>query len=100
RKNLGAAPIEVTQLWSNLVMLSGPGGNVVVLMGSQGKVVVDTFVQPAWTSLKQTLDGLGDAPIKVLIDTHWHFDHTDNNENFRQAGAVIVAHDNTKKRMS
>src|SRR6185503_19443020 len=42
RKNLGAAPIEVTQLWSNLVMLSGPGGNVVVLMGSQGKVVVDT----------------------------------------------------------
>jgi glyoxylase-like metal-dependent hydrolase (beta-lactamase superfamily II) len=43
---------------------------------------------------------MGDAPIKVLIDTHWHFDHTDNNENFRQAGAVIVAHDNTKKRMS
>ena len=43
---------------------------------------------------------MGAAPVKLLIDTHWHFDHTDNNENFRKAGAAILAHANTKKRMS
>jgi glyoxylase-like metal-dependent hydrolase (beta-lactamase superfamily II) len=100
RANLGATPIETVTLSDNLVMLSGPGGNVVVLNGPDGKVVVDGFVQTAWTNLKGKLDGLGGAPIKTLIDTHWHFDHTDNNENFRQAGAAIVAHDNTRKRMS
>ena len=43
---------------------------------------------------------MGAAPVKLLIDTHWHFDHTDNNENFRKVGAAILAHANTKKRMS
>lgn len=50
--------------------------------------------------LKQTIDGLGSAPIKLLIDTHWHFDHTDNNQRFREAGAGIVAHENTRKRLT
>lgn len=100
RAQTGAAPIVTTPLRERLVMLSGPGGNVVVLQGPDGKVVVDTFVQPAWDRLKSTLDGLDDNPIKTLIDTHWHFDHTDNNHRFRGAGAMIVAHENTKKRMS
>jgi cyclase len=100
RAQMGAAPIVATRLADNLSMLSGPGGNVVVLNGADGKLVVDTFVQPAWTPLKQMLDTMGAPPIKLLIDTHWHFDHTDNNENFRKAGAAIVAHVNTRKRMS
>jgi cyclase len=100
RATMGAAPIETVKLTDNLSMLAGPGGNILVLHGPDGKVVVDTFVQPAWGNLKQTLDGIDGTPIKVLIDTHWHFDHTDNNEQFRLAGAEIVAHDNTKKRMS
>ncbi len=100
RANLGAARIETVKLSDNLVMLSGPGGNVAVLHGPDGKVVVDTFVQTVWDKLKQTVDELGSAPITSVIDTHWHFDHTDNNQNFRQGGAEIIAHDNTKKRMS
>ena len=100
RTTLGAIPIERVKLTDNLTMLSGPGGNVVVLHGSDGKVVVDSFVQPAWTNLKQTLDSLGSPPIQTLIDTHWHFDHADNNENFRKAGAAIVAHENTRKRLT
>jgi glyoxylase-like metal-dependent hydrolase (beta-lactamase superfamily II) len=95
-----AAPIGTVKLSDSLVMLSGPGGNVVVLNGPDGKIVVDTFVQPAWDRLKQTLDGLGSGRITSLIDTHWHFDHTDNNAAFRKAGAAIVAHENTKKRMA
>lgn len=100
RAEMGKVPIAATSLGNSLTMLSGPGGNVIVLSGPDGKLVVDSFVQPAWPSLKQHLDNLGAPPIKVLIDSHWHFDHTDNNENFRKAGAQIVAQANTKKRLS
>ena len=99
RKQMGAAPIVTSRLAPNLVMLSGPGGNVAALHGPDGVVIVDTFVKPAWTGLKQALDGLG-GPLKLAIDTHWHFDHADNNESARAAGAAILAHDNTRTRLS
>jgi cyclase len=99
RAQMGAAPIETTKLGDRLVMFSGPGGNVVVLSGSMGKIVVDGFVQPAWERLKAALDGIDSTPIKSLINTHWHFDHTDNNANFKTAGAGVIAHDNTSKRL-
>ena len=100
RKGAGAAPIETVKLTDSMVMFSGPGGNVAVLHGPDGKIVVDSFFQPAWGRLTQSLDTLGTAKVTSLIDTHWHFDHVDNNENFRRAGAEIVAHENTPKRMS
>jgi len=100
RNQMGAAPITSSTLAPNLTMLAGPGGNVVVLNGADGKVVVDTFVQPAWNNLKAALDKLGNQRIATVIDTHWHFDHADNNAPLRKLGAEIVAHDNTKKRLS
>ncbi|HKN74969.1 MAG TPA: MBL fold metallo-hydrolase [Candidatus Acidoferrum sp.] len=100
RAQMGAAPIQSQRLADNLTMFSGPGGNVVVLNGADGKFVVDTFVAPAWPRLKEALEGLGSAPLKIVIDTHWHFDHTDNNAAFHAAGATVLAHENTKKRMS
>lgn len=100
RAQIGATPIERLLLRDTVVMLSGPGGNVVVLQGRDGKVVVDTFVQPAWDRLKSVLDGLDKEPIATVIDTHWHFDHTDNNAPLRATGAAILAHENTRTRMS
>jgi cyclase len=100
RAQMGAAPIQSQKLAENLTMLSGPGGNVIVLNGPDGKFIVDTFVSPAWPRLKLTLDGIGNAPLKIVIDTHWHFDHTDNNSALHAAGATVLAHENTKKRMS
>src|ERR1700737_2972430 len=100
RAQIGAMPIQTQKLGESLTLLSGPGGNVVVLNGAEGKIVVDTFLSPAWPRLKETLDGLGNAPLKFVIDTHWHFDHTDNNPPLPPAGATILAHENTKKRMS
>jgi cyclase len=100
RAQMGAAPIQAQKLAANLTLLSGPGGNVVVLNGADGKILVDTFLSPAWPKLKETLDGLGNAPLKFVIDTHWHFDHTDNNAALHGAGATVLAHENTKKRMS
>jgi len=99
RAQIGAVPIQARQLGENLTLLSGPGGNVVVLHGSDGLVVVDTFVAPAWPKLEQSLAALG-APVKFVINTHWHFDHTDNNAPLHAAGATVVAHANTRRRMS
>jgi glyoxylase-like metal-dependent hydrolase (beta-lactamase superfamily II) len=100
RAKFNAAPMQTQKLAENVTMLSGPGGSVVVLNGPDGKFVVDTFVAPAWPRLEQALDGLGNAPVKYVIDTHWHFDHTDNNAPLHAAGATVLAHENTKKRMS
>ena len=100
RAQMGAVPIQATKLTDSLTMLGGPGGNVLVINGADGKVVVDSFVQPAFDNLKKVLDGMGTTPTKTLIDTHWHVDHADNNENFRKAGAAVVAHENTRKRLT
>src|SRR5580700_9156880 len=100
RAKFNAAPLETQKLADNVTMLSGPGGSVVVLNGPDGKFVVDTFVAPAWPRLKEALDGLGSAPVKYVIDTHWHFDHTDNNAHLHATGATVLAHENTTKRMS
>jgi cyclase len=100
RAQAGAAPIVTTPLADGMAMLSGPGGNVVVQAGTDGKIVVDSFFQPAWPKLKALIDAMSKGPIPLLIDTHWHFDHTDNNANFHQAGADVLAHDNTRKRLN
>jgi glyoxylase-like metal-dependent hydrolase (beta-lactamase superfamily II) len=100
RAKFNAVPMQTQKLAGNVTLLSGPGGSVVVLNGPDGKFVVDTFVAPAWPRLKEALDGLGNAPVKYVIDTHWHFDHTDNNAPLHAAGATVLAHENTKKRMS
>jgi cyclase len=100
RAKFNAAPLQTQKLAGNVTMFSGPGGSVVVLNGPDGKFVVDTFVAPAWPRLKEAVDALGSAPVKYVIDTHWHFDHTDNNAPLRAAGATVLAHENTKKDMA
>jgi cyclase len=100
RAQMAATPIVSTPLMNIMTMLAGPGGNVIVQHGLEGKVIVDTFVQGAFAGLKQRLDAMGTIPILYAIDTHWHFDHADNNEGFRKAGATLIAHANTAKRLS
>src|SRR3954468_17796834 len=101
RAQVGAVPIKAQQLGENLTLLSGPGGNVVVLSGPEGLLMVDTFAAPAWPRLEETLKGLvAGGRVKLVINTHWHFDHTDNNAPLRAVGATVVAHENTKRRMS
>src|SRR5438874_10366642 len=99
RAQFGAVPIQTQSLGENLTMLSGPGGNVVVLRDPGGLIVVDTFVAPAWPKLEDLLKSFG-SRVKFVINTHWHFDHTDNNAPLRAGGATVVAHENTKLRMT
>ena len=99
RARFGKVPIESAKLSENLTLLRGPGGNVVVLSGADGKLLVDTFTQLAWDRFKKALDQISNAPLKLAIDSHWHWDHTDNNANVRAAGATLIAHENTLKRL-
>src|ERR1700735_1902030 len=100
RAQWAANPLQTAKLRENIYLLSGPGGNMVVLSGADGKVLVDSGIAAAAPKIKQAMDGFGGAPLKVLINTHWHFDHTDGNEAMHQAGAAIIAHENTRKRLS
>ena len=100
RAQMSAVPLQTLKLRDNLTMLFGPGGNMVALNGPDGKVLVDSSFLSVAPKLKQMLDGLGPAPLKILINTHWHFDHTDGNAPIHAAGATIVAHENTRKRLS
>lgn len=100
RARFGKVPITSTKLADNLTLFQGPGGNVVLLNGKDGKLLVDTFTQLAWDKFKVVLDEISSAPLKLAIDSHWHWDHTDNNANVHAAGATLIAHQNTLKRLS
>jgi cyclase len=100
RQQMGAAPITIDKLSASASLLSGAGGNVILIQGKDGKVLVDGFVKTAWTNLKTTLDKADRTPITVLIDTHWHFDHADNNGHVRAEGGTVVASENTRRRLT
>jgi glyoxylase-like metal-dependent hydrolase (beta-lactamase superfamily II) len=80
--------------------LLGPGGNIAVLTGPDGKLLVDAEVVTARSNVAAALASINADPVKQLINTHWHFDHTGGNEWLHQAGASILAHENTRKRLS
>ncbi len=100
RAQMGAVPLQTLKLRDNLFMLYGPGGNMVALNGPDGKVLVDSSFSTVVPKIRETLDGMGNAPLKILINSHWHLDHTDGNQGLHDAGALIVAHENTRKRLS
>src|ERR1700732_1680750 len=99
-KTSATANITVQILRRNISVLLGPGGNIAVLTGPDGKLLVDAEVVTARPSVTAALASINADPIKQLINTHWHFDHTGGNDWLHQAGASILAHENTRKRLS
>ena len=101
-KNLAGfefAPLVTTRLTPTLAMLSGPGGNMTVLTGPDGVLLVDSGVHPTAPAVAKGAAAFAGKPVTTLVSTHWHFDHTGGNEFFGQHGCRIVAHDNTRARM-
>jgi glyoxylase-like metal-dependent hydrolase (beta-lactamase superfamily II) len=78
----------------------GAGGNIAVLPGRDGKLLIDAGFAGARPKLADALASISSDPVKHLINTHWHFDHTDGNEWLHSAGAAILAQENTKKHLS
>jgi glyoxylase-like metal-dependent hydrolase (beta-lactamase superfamily II) len=100
RREAATAKIQVQNLRGNVSVLIGSGGNIAVLTGRDGKVLIDAGIPASRPQLTEALKSLGDDPIKHLINTHWHFDHTDGNEWLHSIGAGITAHENTRKHFS
>src|SRR5215467_8455351 len=92
--------IEVHTLRRNISVLEGSGGNIAVLTGEDGKLVIDAGFTVSKPRIAPALDSLSAEPITRLINTHWHIDHTDGNAWLNAAGAAITAHENTKKHLS
>jgi len=100
REAAATAKIEVQSLRGNVSMLMGSGGNIAVLPGKDGKLLIDAGIPGSRMEITRALEALGGDPIKHLVNTHWHFDHTDGNEWLHSAGASIIAHENTRTRLS
>jgi glyoxylase-like metal-dependent hydrolase (beta-lactamase superfamily II) len=100
RKRAETATITSQTLRGNVSALIGSGGNIGVLTGPDGKLIIDSGYQTSRAKISDALSKLGPEPIKHLVNTHWHFDHTDGNEWMHADGAVILAHENTRKHLS
>jgi glyoxylase-like metal-dependent hydrolase (beta-lactamase superfamily II) len=94
------ADISVERLRGNLSVLMGSGGNIVVLTSPEGKLLVDVGIGVSQAKIEAALFQISPAPLKYVVNTHWHWDHTDGNKWARKAGATIIAHENVLKRLS
>ena len=91
------APITSTSLGDRLNLITGAGGNIVTLSGEDGALIVDSGIANVISRTQAELSKAG-APA-LLVNTHWHFDHTGGNETLAKAGARIVAHQNCRERL-
>lgn len=97
----GAKAKIVTQpLRGNISALIGSGGNIAVLPGKDGKLLIDAGYSTSQPQITAALAAISSDPLRHLINTHWHFDHTDGNGWVHAAGAAILAQVNTKTRLS
>jgi len=92
--------VKAEQLGEGIAVLFGAGGNIGVSYGPDGTVLIDDQFAPLTDKIQVAIADLGAEPVKYLINTHWHGDHTGGNENFGKAGALIMAHDHVRERMS
>jgi len=99
RDAAATAEIKVHPLRGNVTILEGSGGNVAVLTGPDGKLLVDAGIAVSRHNMSKALESLGPEPIRHLINTHWHFDHADGNEWLHSEGASIIAQENTRKHL-
>jgi len=100
RGEAAKSAISVRALRGNVHVLEGSGGNIGVFAGRDGKLLVDAGFPVSRSKITAALQRISADPIKSLVNTHWHFDHTDGNEWLHAAGATIIAHDNTRNHLS
>jgi glyoxylase-like metal-dependent hydrolase (beta-lactamase superfamily II) len=100
RRTASTDTITAQKLRGNITVLMGVGGNISVLPGSDGKLLIDAGFAGARPQITSALASISSDPVKHLINTHWHFDHTDGNDWLHSEGAAILAHVNTRKHLS
>jgi cyclase len=99
QQDLSKVEIQAQKLAESVYMLTGAGGNMGLSVGDDVFLIDDQFA-PLTERIEAAIRKLTPRPIKFVLNTHWHFDHTGGNENLGKAGALIVAHENVRRRMS
>jgi cyclase len=99
QQNLDTVKIRPLKLTENIYMLKGSGGNIGVLVGKDGTLVIDDQFAPLSNKINGAIKTIDPSEIKFLVNTHIHGDHTGGNDNFARMGVTIVAHDNVRERM-
>ena len=92
--------VKVEQLAPGVAVLFGAGGNIGLSYGEDGNVLIDDQYAPLTDKITAAIATLDPDPVRFVINTHWHPDHAGGNENLGKRGAVIVAHDNVRIRLS
>ena len=100
QQDLSKVEIKVEQIAPGVAVLFGAGGNIGLSYGEDGNIIVDDQYAPLSERIAAAVRTLDPDPIRFVVNTHWHGDHTGGNENFGKGGSVILAHDNVRRRMS
>ncbi|TIX50076.1 MBL fold metallo-hydrolase [Alteraurantiacibacter aquimixticola] len=100
QQDMSEVEITAQEVAPGIAVLFGNGGNIGVAYGEDGTVLVDDQFAELSGKIQQAVADLGASPTRFLVNTHYHFDHAGGNENFGNAGATIVAHDNVRKRLA
>ena len=100
QSDMSDVEITTVPVADNIYMLIGAGGNIGLCVGDDSVFMIDDQFAPLTDKIMAAVRELSDKPVKVLLNTHWHFDHTGGNEHFGNMGATIIAHDNVYARMS
>ena len=99
-RDFSQVEIETIPITENIYMLTGEGGNIGVVTGNDGILLIDDQYAPLTEKIKAAVAEISSQPIQFVLNTHWHQDHTGGNENFGNSGVTIVAHDEVYTRMS
>lgn len=100
QQDFSKVQIKTEKLSATTYMLTGEGGNIGLSVGDDAVFMIDDQFAPLTPKIKAAIAKLSKKPVKFVLNTHWHFDHVGGNENMGKAGALIVAHENVRKRMS
>ena len=100
QQNFEKVEIKTQKLTDSIYMLIGAGGNMGLSIGADGVFLIDDQFAPLTPKIEAAIKALTPKPVGFVINTHWHSDHTGGNVNLGKAGALIVAHDNVRKRLS
>jgi cyclase len=98
QQDFSKVEIKVTKVSGNIYLLEGSGGNIAASVGDDGIVIVDDQFAPLADKIRAALKGITSKPLRFIINTHYHFDHTGGNLPFHDA--TIIAHDNVRKRLA
>jgi glyoxylase-like metal-dependent hydrolase (beta-lactamase superfamily II) len=99
QQDMSKVEIQTTKLSDTVYMMVGSGGNLALSAGEDAAFLVDDQFAPLTAKINAAVAAVTPKPVRFVLNTHWHFDHTGGNENLGKAGSIIVAHDNVRKRM-